>query len=503
MILKKETHLLANSDITNATNLENDLMKKVFDLYDINQYLTENNNANNNNENKSDDNENLLYYPNEIYKEILSKTSTDVTDSALKPNEVIELIIDLENNRYSAENSNKNSQELDQEIKSLERAVLYNKRKSTLLAKKTINQDLPNDSSSINEMTADSQQQGSNEYSTAKKSKFHMIETFNSYHSMSPASPSASPTSPGPRSLSKNYMSKSPLSIAEINPANFDHMNNYPQFGELNAGKHNDAEAKNQLDERESSFDSLDIEFENLVADNTNNQNLIHDHEPTETAESLLNNIEEVHPLSLANINNNSKHAKQQQHMNVDSSVKSSCPSSSPEGGGSSANYNISQMYYNNYSSSNANPNSGDNMQNISNMNYTESIYDRFTNLELKLDSTINFLTSFTNSFIKQLEMTRNEIKLLKNDLLGVTSSDRSNVSLINLNHPHNNHTNENHLEHAGLTINSNNMLDDADQNDNNQNSEHIGNFHGHYSHLESQTYEFHNREHQSNEIND
>ena len=129
-MLKKENHSIGSSDLINVSS-----------LIDLNQYLSENNpnsigissndihgNDGDNNENKNEDNNNnnenshiLIYDPIEIYKEFLNKSSADDTESALKQNELIELIIDMENNRYpTGENSLKNSsQDLDQEIKQI------------------------------------------------------------------------------------------------------------------------------------------------------------------------------------------------------------------------------------------------------------------------------------------------------------------------------------------------------------------------------------------------
>ena len=524
LMLKKETHSIATSDITNATNLENDLIKKVFDFYDLNQYLSENNpnsvgissndinandciNSENRKDNESENAQNLIYDPIEIYKELLNKSSAEDVESALKQNEVIELIIDLENNRYpSGENSSKNSsQDLDQEIK-----TIFSKRKPSLLAPRkheNIDEESENDRSSLNNLNTE-MQESNNEYSMSKKTKFHLMENFNSYNSMSPHSPSISPTSPhAPRNSSRGYMlNKPPMSITEINPADFgdEHMNANYHLNELNTNKQSELECKNhQLDEKESSFDSLDIEFENIVPDN--NPNIINDHghSHTDVTETVLNNLEEVQSMNLANAANISKHSKQI-HMNVDSSVKSSCPSSSPEGG-SSTNYNPNQIYYNNYSS-NANHGNG-NSADQNNMQYTDGLYDRFTNLEMKLNSTIDFLTSFTSTFIKQLETTRNEIKILKNELLGV-GNDRNNSNNINFNHHESNRNSngENHLAQNGNclsnNINSNILLDETEHNDNNHNSDQMGNY-GDYNHLDGQSYNYNNHEHQSNEISE
>jgi hypothetical protein len=518
-MLKKETHSISTSDITNATNIENDLIKKVFDLYDLNQYLSENNpnsmglsssdmNGNDNisNENKNDNEtgQNLIYDSIEFYKELLNKSSGgDDSEKALKQNEVIELIIDLENNRYpSGDNILKNgSQDLDQEIK-----TIFNKRKPLPLAPRkheNIDEELENDSSSFNNLNSD-MQESNNEYTMSKKAKFHLMENFNSYNSMTTHSPSTSPTSPlGPRISGRSYfLNKPPVSITEINPVHFcdDHMNANYHLNELN--KQSELECRNQQDEKESSFDSLDIEFDNIVPDN-NNQNIINENCNTEVAETVLNNLEDVQSLSLVNTTNTSKHSKQI-HMNVDSSVKSSCPSSSPEGG-SSTNYNPNQIYYNNYSS-NANHSNGNSL-NLNSMQYTNGLYDRFTNLEMKLNSTIDFLTSFTSTFIKQLENTRNEIKTLKNELLDV-GNDRNNSNSINFNHHESNHNSngDNHLtQHEnGLSnnMNSNILLEEMEHNDNNHNSDQMGNY-GDYNNLDEQSYNYNNRDHQSNEISE
>ncbi len=409
----------------------------------------------------------------------------------------------MENNRYpTGENSLKNSsQDLDQEIKQI-----FSKRKTSLLTpRKHENMDEEFENDSINNFNTEIQESNT-DYSMSKKTKFHLIENFNSYHSISPHSPSKSSNSPqGPRISNRNYILNKPsMPIAEINPSNFDedNMNANYHLNEITTNKQSELDCKNhQLDEKESSFDSLDIEFDNIVPDN-NNQNIINDHGQTEVAETVLNSLDEVQSVSLANANNNSKHSKQI-HMNVDSSVKSSCPSSSPEGG-SSTNYNPNQIYYNNYSSSSNVNHVNESSLIMNNQQYTENLYDRFTNIEMKINSTLEFLTSFTNTVIKQLENTRNEIKTLKNELVG---SERNNSNSINFNHHESNRSNINGGNHLiqsgndnGLTdnINSNILLDDAEQNDNNQNSDQMG--YGDYNQLDGQSYNYNNHEHRSSE---
>ncbi len=382
----------------------------------------------------------------DILRELMyGKTAADTLLHETRENETISLIIDLENNLNEENLSGKENNHHDQiEEEAIEQAIRIHsentsKPRTHILAprKREPNSDIETLTLSTDFST---EQEGlaNNDY-TSKKPNQHIFSNF--YHSnMSSSSRSESLDSPDRPTTSHNENNPTNSTIYEINPAQYEHMNDYPQFSEL------DTDKRNQLNNSED---------QNIIENEAN------------SAAHILNTIEEPIPLFNAYKANHSKHNLH----HADSSVRSSCSSQEDN---SLTNYNSNQFYYNNnYKSSNDHPEHG-NLLRMDNMAYTGSLWNRFTEIESNLNGTIRLITNFTDTIVKQLEMTRNEIKSLKSELVNNANADNIASTL-------NSNTNDNNTaasDHHGNNYSQNNNINTNDNNHNIYQQDHYAEYH-------------------------
>ena len=167
------------------------------------------------------------------------------------------------------------------------------------------------------------------------------------------------------------------------------------------------------IENLDSSFDSL----ENLVVDNINGRMAIESNENAVVTNMLKNNNNDEEATTFL-INN-----------------ELSNPDSSPI----YANYNPNQSYFND----------SKHIQSLSvnNISHGENLLDRLNNLENTLVSTIDNLTNFRDSLMRQLDTTAfyfREIKNLKNEL--IVMGNVADSSTLDLNNSHATLTNQNDL---------------------------------------------------------
>ena len=475
---KKEMSSIATSDITNATNMEKEILERFSNLY-----------SKTTSETADRDNEHLIDPIDEL---LLTTMHTPGVHSSneqdLKTPDEFDVINDLENMP--------DSDNAEQAEKTYER--LTNKRKAAIQAPRKhiiVDAELPDQFSSepalIGEYSSSS--------SSGKKSRNNTLDNIYYHTYGSPTSPLNSPGLPTTHNSAVNgtheeHGQKPTSSISEINPTDFEQIEDYTPLDEFSdaRSKRSDLYAsKPRPDKRNSSFDSIEQlvvgnEFTNLVADN------------------MGGSIELI-----------STRLQRDQLNGAECSARSDCSVSS-RGDRSPNNYGQSgQVYFDatgNYGSYN-DAHAGNMNMGLNSMHYTDNLFDRMSKLESTLNSTISFshrLISFTHDLVSQLDKARFEIKSLKNELVGMGNPSSSSAAAFDLNANSATSANCNASHQAAgvsseMHSNQTLLLDDQEQQHQDHNLheswENIGRYAADYSKIdEHSSYNYNNQEHQSSE---